>query len=244
MNYKKHLISGNLKQFIIGGLFSFLLICTGFLWNRESKCDGFYPMKEGTVLKYKNSNNNNSSTVKHKIKDVSGAGGKMKATMHQVMKDEEGKVKNESDLNMICEDGVIKVESNMAKKMMGNSNSQGGTIKVSGDMKVFPNSMSVGDKLEDFESKVTIDMGIKKMETKTRIYNRTVDKKEKIKTKAGKFSCYKITSDMKTDGMMGISNEGSLVKWVSKGVGLVKQKSLDKNGDVRSTMKLVEFKKP
>ena len=100
----------------------------------------------------------------------------------------------------------------------------------------------MGKALEDANLAIVMNMSGIKMRVSVDQTDRKVEKKESITTPAGTFECYLITetNTMKT---MGTPQETHNKLWLAEGVGMVKQESYKKNGNLMTRMELTKFNK-
>lgn len=108
-------------------------------------------------------------------------------------------------------------------------------FKISGEIRGIPRYPKVG-KLPDYEfrSKISI-ISIKVLGTDRRIVG-----KECIQTKAGLFDCFILEETITTKFMM-LKEVEKIKSWYAYGIGLVKEITYDKNGELVSTMILNEI---
>src|SRR5690606_23634060 len=115
-------------------------------------------------------------------------------------------------------------------------------MDISGTDIEIPNNLSVGQELNDAHVSMKVSMAVMKMETLVNMINRKVEKKESVTTPAGTFDCYVIYSDNETIIMKKSHIFPSRV-WLTEGVGMVKQESYNKDGDLISSSLLTKFNK-
>jgi hypothetical protein len=105
----------------------------------------------------------------------------------------------------------------------------------------YPTSMSVGAKLPDNEFTADTYMsGTKIMSMNLKVTDRKVEAKESITTPAGKFECYKITSNQNVKAIFNMSMQTT--EWFSPNVGVVKTETY-KKGDLVSSMMITKITK-
>ena len=69
-----------------------------------------------------------------------------------------------------------------------------------------------------------------------------MEKKESVNTPAGTYECYVITQDNVSE-TMGVKQTMQSKLWLAEGVGMVKQETYNKKGDLMSKSELTSFKK-
>ena len=107
-------------------------------------------------------------------------------------------------------------------------------IKTSGEIRGIPRYPKVG-KLPDYEFHCKVSI----MSIKVRGEERRIVGTERIKTKAGEFDCFIMEETISTKSMM-IKDVEKIKSWYAYGIGLVKEITYDKHGDLISTMILNE----
>lgn len=70
--------------------------------------------------------------------------------------------------------------------------------------------------------------------------NRKIIDKERIQTKSGIFDCFVLEETMTTKSMM-MKDVERIKSWYAYGIGMVKEITYDKNGNLISTMVLNEI---
>jgi hypothetical protein len=113
-------------------------------------------------------------------------------------------------------------------------------MEITGTDIELPNELSVGQALSDANVAMKIDMGGMSMNMKVDMINRKVEKQESVTTPAGTFNCYVIYTDNESKMMMVNQSFPSRL-WLAEGVGMVKQESYKKNGDLMSRTELTSF---
>lgn len=220
--------------------FAFFLFFSGGVFGQG--CSRFYPLKEGMTMQYTtfNKKGKNEGTVNYTVSNVTNEGGMTKADMSMTLKNEKGKEVITSDYSIRCEDDKIAIDYNSLlpenmMEQMGNME-----MEVTGTDIELPNSLNVGDTLSDANVTMTMSMGGMNMKTEIFILNRKVEKKEEVITPAGTFDCYVIYSDTQTKSM-GINRTFPSRLWLAEGIGMVKQESYQKDGDLINSTLLTAY---
>ncbi len=116
-------------------------------------------------------------------------------------------------------------------------------MDISGTDVEWPNNLSVGQELPDGNVSVKMKMGgMMNMNMNVETINRKVEKKESVTTPAGTFDCFVIYSETKSKMMMANQTFPSRV-WLTEGVGMIKQESYNKNGNLMASSILTQFSK-
>ena len=113
-------------------------------------------------------------------------------------------------------------------------------IEISGNDIEIPNDLSVGQNLNDANVTMKIGMSGINMNIAVDMLNRKVEKKESVTTPAGTYDCYVVYSEKQSKMMMANQVYPSRV-WLAEGVGMVKQETYKKNGDLMSSTLLTAY---
>jgi hypothetical protein len=201
-------------------------------------------MTEGTSFEYTSYNKKGKSegVSSYKVTTVENNTDTTTATMDISFTDEKGKDVYNSNYSFSCSGNLVTIdyESLVPKKMLEQYEDM--EMDITGTDIELPNELTVGQNLADANVTLNINMSGLNMKTIIDIVNRKVEKQETITTPAGTFDCYVIYSDNKSKIMMAKSNFPSRV-WLSESVGMVKQETYKKNGDVMGSTQLTKFTK-
>tara|TARA_R110001632_G_scaffold2161_1_gene9581 strand:+ start:1558 stop:2250 length:693 start_codon:yes stop_codon:yes gene_type:complete len=221
---------------------SFLIGTTSFF--AQDNCSKFYPMTEGVSMEYTNYNKKGKveNVSSFKVVDVNNNGDTTNATMDINLKDHKGKDIYSTNYNLTCKDNVVTLdyESLLPTEMMQQYGDM--DIEVSGNDIEIPNNLSVGQNLRDANVSMKIGMSGINMNMTVNMVNRKVEKKESITTTAGTYDCFVLYSENKSKMMMANQVYPTRV-WLAAGVGMVKQETYKKNGDVMSSTMLTAYSK-
>ena len=223
---------------------TFFLLIGSFIISAQDNCSKFYPMTQGTAMEYTNYNKKGkvegvSSFV---VSEVNTNGGTTNATMAIKLKDEKGKEIYTSDYKLSCTGNMVTLdyESILPSDMMKQYGDM--DIEISGNDIEIPNDLSVGQNLADANVTMKINMGAMNMNMAVDMLNRKVEKKESVTTPAGTYDCFVLYSENHSKVMMANQVYPSRV-WLAEGVGMVKQETYKKNGDLMSSTALTAYTK-
>lgn len=212
----------------------------------QNSCSKFYPMEEGTSFQYTNYDKKGKTegVLNYTISSVTDNGSSTTATFDMKFVDKKGKDVFNSNYNITCENGVIRIDykSLFPSQMMQQYTEMGIEMDITGTDIEIPNDLSVGQDLADANVSIAMSMSGIKMNTTVNQTNRKVEKKESITVAAGTFDCYLVT-ETNISKTMGASIEMNTKQWLAEGVGMVKQESYKKNGNLMSRMELTIFSK-
>lgn len=208
----------------------------------QDGCSKFYPMTEGVYMEYTNYNKKGKveGVSSFKVTNVDVNGATTNATMAINLKDEKGKDIYTTDYKLSCTGNMVTLdyESILPSDMMKQYGDM--DIEVSGNDIEIPNDLSVGQDLADANVTMKINMGAMNMNMAVDMKNRKVEKKENVTTPAGAYDCYVLYSENHSKMMMANKMYTSRV-WLAEGVGMIKQETYKKNGDVMSSTMLTSY---
>ncbi|SIQ94163.1 hypothetical protein SAMN05421797_104241 [Maribacter ulvicola] len=201
-------------------------------------------MDKGVSMEYTNYNKKGKvqGISSYEVVEATNSGGTTNATMAINMTDGKGKNAYSTDYNLTCTGNVVTLdyESLLPKDMMEQYGDM--DIEISGNDIEIPNNLSVGQNLKDANVAMKISMSGINMNMTVDVTNRKVEKKESVTTTAGTFDCYVLYSENRSKMMMVNQVYPSRV-WLAEGVGMVKQETYKKNGDVMSSTLLTAHSK-
>ncbi|MFV1451216.1 hypothetical protein VBZ51_18830 [Maribacter sp. HS] len=210
----------------------------------QDNCSKFYPMNKGVSMEYTNYNKKGKveGVSSYKVVEAINNGNVTNATMAIDLKDNKGKDAYSTTYNLTCTGNMVTLdyESLLPSEMMEQYGDM--DIEISGNDIEIPNDLSVGQKLNDANVAMKISMSGINMNMTVDMTNRNVEKKESISTPAGTYDCYVLYSENRSKMMMANQVYPSRV-WLAEGVGMVKQETYKKNGDLMSSTLLTAHSK-
>ena len=208
----------------------------------QDNCSKFYPMTEGVSMEYTNYNKKGKveGISAYKVTETNTVGNTTNATMAINLKDEKGKEIYTTDYKLSCTGNMVTLdyESLLPSDMMNQYGDM--DIEISGNDIEIPNDLSVGQNLNDANVTMKIGMSGINMNIAVDMLNRKVEKKESVTTPAGTYDCYVVYSENQSKMMMANQVYPSRV-WLAEGVGMVKQETYKKNGDLMSSTLLTAY---
>ena len=208
----------------------------------QDNCSKFYPMTEGVAMEYTNYNKKGKveGISSYKVTETNTVGNTTNATMAINLKDEKGKEIYSTDYKLSCTGNMVTLdyESLLPSDMMKQYGDM--DIEISGNDIEIPNDLSVGQNLNDANVTMKIGMSGINMNIAVDMLNRKVEKKESVTTPAGTYDCYVVYSEKQSKMMMANQVYPSRV-WLAEGVGMVKQETYKKNGDLMSSTLLTAY---
>ena len=212
----------------------------------QNNCSKFYPMEEGSSFQYTNYDRKGKTegTVDYKISKVTTGGTAVNATYNMTFTDKKGKNLFESEYDISCENGTVRIDFNslFPSQMLQQYSEMDIEMDISGTDIELPNDLSVGQELDDANVSIAMSMAGINMNTTVDQTNRKVAKKESVTVAAGTFDCYLVT-ETNVSKTMGATIEMESKLWLAEGVGMVKQETYKKNGNLQGSMELTKFNK-
>ena len=208
----------------------------------QDNCSKFYPMTEGVSMEYTNYNKKGKveGISSYKVTETNTVGNTTNATMAINLKDEKGKEIYSTDYKLSCTGNMVTLdyESLLPSDMMNQYGDM--DIEISGNDIEIPNDLRVGQNLNDANVTMKIGMSGINMNIAVDMLNRKVEKKESVTTPTGTYDCYVVYSENQSKMMMANQVYPSRV-WLAEGVGMVKQETYKKNGDLMSSTLLTAY---
>tara|TARA_R110000765_G_scaffold115714_5_gene208689 strand:- start:3437 stop:4042 length:606 start_codon:yes stop_codon:yes gene_type:complete len=199
-------------------------------------------MTEGVAMEYTNYNKKGKveGISSYQVIETNTVGNTTNATMAINLKDEKGKEIYNTDYKLSCTGNMVTLdyESLLPSDMMKQYGDM--DIEISGNDIEIPNDLSVGQNLNDANVTMKIGMSGINMNIAVDMLNRKVEKKESVTTPAGTYNCYVVYSENQSKMMMANQVYPSRV-WLAEGVGMVKQETYKKNGDLMSSTLLTAY---
>ncbi|WP_339630020.1 hypothetical protein [uncultured Maribacter sp.] len=208
----------------------------------QDNCSKFYPMTEGVSMEYTNYNKKGKveGISAYKVTETNTVGNTTNATMAINLKDEKGKEIYTTDYKLSCTGNMVTLdyESLLPSDMMNQYGDM--DIEISGNDIEIPNDLSVGQNLNDANVTMKIGMSGINMNIAVDMLNRKVEKQESVTTPAGTYDCFVVYSENQSKMMMANQVYPSRV-WLAEGIGMVKQETYKKNGDLMSSTILTAY---
>jgi len=212
----------------------------------QDNCSKYYPMVEGSSFEYTNYNKKGKldGVTNYTVSSVTSEGEATKATLDLKIADKKGKEMFATNYSFTCEDNMVKIDyqSLFPAQMMQQYGKMDIEMDISGSDIELPNDLSVGKDLPDANITIALSMSGIKINTSVDQINRKVVNQESVTTSAGTFDCMVLTETTKTK-TMGANIEMYSKLWLAEGVGMIKQETYKKNGDLMSKTELTKYSK-
>lgn len=170
----------------------------------QTGCGSQVLFKQGTTITAATYDGQNKlvNTSVSKVSRVFSEGGATVAEMAVTSKDSKGK-STTNTAKYKCDGSKIIMD--FSQLLQQNQGGQGGNVTVTSSGFDFPHKPAVGGKLPDVVYHVSTSQGGRKMDLKSTMKDRKVEKKERVTTTAGTFDCFKVSAivdvDMNIPGM-------------------------------------------
>jgi len=205
-------------------------------------CATFFPFEKGANLEYTfydaKGKVTNVSSQKVAILDDAGVEG-LTAQVDAIMLDKNGKELNKANYKVTCKANTLYMDLTALMPQTTQSLSDL-EVQMSGDQLQLPATLTAGQTLPDAHLEMKAGSGgMNLMKIIIDITERKVDGKESVTTPTGTYDAYKISYLTTVKTLIGKSLK--TVAWYAPKVGLVKQETYDKKGNLDSSMILTKF---
>lgn len=232
-----------MKHFLMA-VFAASLFANFSSYGQSNNCSKYYSTVEGAKFTYTNYNRNDKKqgAISLEVVKVENKGDKTEAKMKMRLLNKKGKETNTMEYGFICEGDVVKIDyKSLMPADMINQMGATGEVKFSGTDIELPNDLKVGQELADARVNMNIDMGVTSMSFNVETLDRKIEKKEKITTSAGTFDCFLLTENHVLTMPMGGDQNSKSETWIAEGIGMVKQVTYGRHGDVDMTSELTDY---
>ena len=219
-------------------------VFTGSVYAQE-QCSTYFPFKEKTVLGYSYYDQKDKLTGKsvHTVEKItSNKDGSLSASIQIQHQDKKGNEISSASYEVFCINNILTMDITevMAPNMKASLENM--EVNISGDAFELPSNLKQGQELPDVHTQIKAGTnGITIITMAIDHTNRVVEGMEKISTEAGNFECVKLTYNVGLN--MLISKNYRIVSWYSKDIGLIKQETYNKRGQLESKTELTGIKK-
>ncbi|WGK65419.1 TapB family protein [Croceiramulus getboli] len=213
------------------------------LWA-QSACNNYFPMEEGATFQYTTFDKKGKMEAKadYTVTEVETVEAGTQATLSINFKDKKEKEVMTSSYRYTCAGDriIVDYQSLFPSEMLEQYSNMDVDMSFTGTDIEIPNTLSVGQELEDANVTMNFSAAGMTMKTTVDMINRKVEKKESVTTPAGTFDCYVIYNDTEAKVMMS-KNRSSSRMWLAENIGMVKQEMYNKGGKTISTTELTSY---
>jgi hypothetical protein len=221
------------------------LALTTLLSAQQNICTSSYmSFTEGTEFEYSGYDKKGKLTTisSQHIETIDEVDGGFQANVHFKLTSDKGEEVSKGVYEMLCKGDVIYMDLSNLLNPSALAAFKDMEVEVENEQMDLPNKLTIGQMLQEGAITMKAKMeGMTLLNMRVRIYDRKVEKMERIKTPAGTFDCVKITEQ--TEIKMGLKRTMASATWYAVGVGMVKTEVYDKKGEVESSTVLTKFKK-
>ena len=205
----------------------------------QSECKAYYPFEEGIKFEITNydKKGKKEGMVKYHVSKVENN----VATIETIIFDNKDKEVTTMSYNVMCDGNKVSIDfkSLMNPEMFKQYKDM--EMEFTGTNIELPNELQVGQRLNDANMNMAMNMGGMTMNMSINMLNRTVDKKETITTPAGTFECFALSYD--SEMKMGMKISFKIKEWLAEGVGMIRNESYNNNGKLMGYSELTSFSK-
>jgi hypothetical protein len=211
----------------------------------QNNCSTYFPFKAKTVLGYSYFDKKDKLTGKsvHTVEKITNnQDGSLSADIQIQHQDKKGNEISSASYEVFCINNILSMDITevMAPNMKASLENM--EVDISGDAFELPSNLKEGQELPDLHTEIKAGTnGITIITMAIDHTNRVVESKEKVTTEAGTFQCVKLTYDVGLN--MLISKNYRIVSWYSQDLGLIKQETYNKRGQLESKTELTGIKK-
>ncbi len=204
--------------------------------------DGYMAFKEGFLVEMSSYDKKGklTNTVTSKVISLGQTEDGYKAQIEAVVKDQKGKAHIENAYSVTCQGDVLSMDMSARMDPRTLASFSNMEVEISGEPLQIPNSLTPGQTLPDGTMTMKAKAGgISMMSMTMNIRDRKVGDRESITTPAGTFDCIQISEETEVKSIFKINFRTT--SWYAKGIGVVKQESYDKKGNVESSTMLTKL---
>lgn len=227
---------------------SFLCFCFAMgltaISMAQNECQSYFSFHSNTLMEYTSYDKKGAPDlyVKQRVIKVENTAAGTEATVETKTTDKKGNNPIDGQFKVRCKDNTLIMDVSSLLGPQATSAFSSLEVSTTGDDLMLPSKLEVGQTLPDASSEIKAASGGVSLITMTvNIRNRKVEAKETIQTAAGSFECYKISYTTETK-MLGTKSIDTRI-WYAAGVGMVRQESYDKKGNLEGKIELTKFEK-
>ncbi len=206
----------------------------------------FFPTKEGSVMTYKSFDKKGKETgmTRYTIKNVKVINKDIDITYMVESLDAKEAIVYNDEITIHQKGDVLYMDmSSFVNKAGFQQNGEiPAEIEITGNSMEIPVNAQPGTSLPDASTSMSLKMGFINMKMAADVTNRKVEAIEDLTVTAGTFKCLRFSSDVSST-VMGMNVKSRTVQWYTRGIGMVKTESYDKNDKIMATTELFDFKK-
>jgi len=228
-----------------------LFLCIYLLANlsvlAQDKCSKFYPINDNASFthtiydKEPADGGVEQGKVTYSVNEVLQDSAVYTVTIKTFVEDLGREMEMNSQFGIKCTDAGVEMGfAQMGAGMMGRFNN----AKITGNNIYVPNELSLDQTLPDAEMKVSTSAGPTRINMTRKMMNRKVlDRKENIEIDGNSLECYVLTYDVEMNmGSTGMIFTTKTKQWLYEGLGTIKSKEWDKDGNLTGVTILTSYR--
>jgi hypothetical protein len=203
-------------------------------------------LTEGTI--WETTNYNKKDQVQgvntYEVLSMNQSEGKVIWELKMMLKDEKDKLISESTSEVICDNGIFKLDMKQFSSHETMEAVKDMDVKIDATEVEYPTALEVGQTLPDAEMTIEASTsGMKVMTIKTQISDRKVEGLDLLETPAGSYNCFVLSQQTNVkNSIVDVSSKSK--QWFLPGFGIIKSESYDKNGNLNGYTLLTSLKRP
>jgi hypothetical protein len=204
----------------------------------------FFPTKKGTKLYYQmyDKKGKTSNKTIYTIKEVKGSGDNLDVTYQVDMLDDKDKTlySDEVAIHQKGDKMYCDMSNFLNKAAFPQQEGEKPTLEITGNNLEIPLIPIPGMSLPDAFVSMSMKVGFLNLKMTANVTNRKVDALESVTVEGGTFNAFKISSTVNSS-ILGIKVNTSGTDWYVYNIGIVKTVSLDKKGNMASSLELIKI---
>jgi hypothetical protein len=224
-------------------LVAIFIFWISFFGNAQN-CRNSQYLKQGTTLEMASYDKNGTlqslteSTVKNTTEIANGYVWIIKS----VHKDKKGNKISESEVELKCQNGTLYISPKHLFDQNQLQNIKDLDAKIETEDLEFPSELRSGQKLKNGTIKIKAFVsGMQILNMEISVFDRIVEEQTNLTVKAGTFTVYKISQNIKvSNNFMNV--EGKSVDYYLPGLGVIKSINMNKKGELEGYSEMISYK--
>lgn len=229
-------------RYLLTFLFAF-----GFVFiSLTQECGTNELLKKGTKWETTNFNKKGKAQGinKYEVLSADMSGNVYSWKLKMIMTDKKGKTYSEATTEIICEDGVFKMDMEQFTSPETMQSVEDMDVEIDATDIEYPSEYKENTTLPDASIKIKAGTsGMTIITIETIISDRKVEELETIETEAGSFECLKMSQTTEVKNKI-INVKTKSKEWFLPGFGVVRSESYNKKGKLTGYMELTSLTQP
>jgi len=208
----------------------------------NQSCNPYFLLNEGSHWTTETYNNKDKFQGEQtfEVLSVEGEANNLTATVKITAFDKKKKETMNNEIVFTCKDGVLEMDMSQYIPADMEESMKEMDFEIEVEETTIPEKLAVGQKLNNGSVTMKVN-GMVPMNMKTEIVDRKVVSQENINVPAGNFSTFKITSTIKSSGMVRMERKN--VEFIAEGFGVVRSETYNRKGELGSYSVLSSYRK-